>query len=176
MRPNTETERLHNQLVWLRRSVVVMGGLFAFVLFGGLADESDATDLKGRSLTLTTDDGRVWLTAKPLESGGELRLLTTEPNSGIQLSAETKQTLVGVSRTSLFPQVVLGLSADGEPQLLMSRRAADPTASVWLGEHPDKHGCVFFFDEQGNVIGRIPANAKWPMANPQGGEEENGNK
>ena len=126
----------------------------------GAGDERELPDLTGRSLTLATKDGRAWLTARPLESGGVLKVHSTEVNGGVSLRAEESQKFVAVSKDRLTPHVILGIDDDDSPSLLMTR--VDGTLCVSIGDHPDGHGCSLMFDSRETPISKAPAKTVWP--------------
>lgn len=106
---------------------VLVAGL-AFVLLGGLAAEPELQDLVGKSLKLQTEDGRIWLLARPLESGGQLQLLSAPvapslgPPPGIALYSEQGNWYVAIMTDEGSPEA--------QPQALVAVQKTHPR--LWL--------------------------------------------
>jgi len=109
------------------------------------ASEAPLGALEGTSLTLRTAEGRVWLTATPLETGGELYLRSTGKQPfhappGIHLRAEFDAQYAAFSGGGdPFPPIWVGIQED-RPGILLSR--PDGEQVVAIGLHPDGHGVV----------------------------------
>jgi len=94
--------RMEKRCRVLGRVIAVLVAGFSFVVIGGLAKEPELQDLVGKSLKLQTEDGRVWLVARPVESGGQVQLLSTPtvpsfgPGPGIMLYSGQDNWYLGI--------------------------------------------------------------------------------
>ena len=133
--------------------------LVAAVFLMGQGKEPKLRDLVGKSLTLRTEDGRVWLSARARKTGGEL-VLFSDPKLGvgITITAEKGRHFLEVVEGPLAPQLMLGVAQD-HPAIFMFR---DGTKIVEIGEHPDGHGVLGAFDKKGKPVWVAPANARKP--------------
>jgi len=103
---------------------------------GPRVQDLDAVDIVGRSLSLRTEDGHVWFSAFPLDTGGEV-WVRTRTGAGVQLRAEESQKFVGVTALPLAPQHGYGVFLDADEKA----RARTPRNTRWppseSGTQPD---------------------------------------
>ena len=148
---------LDRELRLQRLLTLVLGAAILFIAVSGQGQTTPAPELVGRSLTLVDQNGRVWLTARSTESGGELRIISggksAGPPPGIALIAEESQKYVSVFDGRELPLVDVGVS-DHRPTIRLAR--SDLSISAVVSEHADGHGCMVVFDGQGNALWAAP--------------------
>jgi hypothetical protein len=138
----------------------LIAAIAALIVLTGQAGTSSPRALEGTSLLLRTEDGRVWLQALPLDTGGELVIHTVDdtmgPPPGITLRAETGRKYVQISEGQEFPLVHMGV-LDSCPAFLMHRK--DMTIATGMGLDLDGDGYIAAMNCEGQRIWAGPASA-----------------
>ena len=128
----------------------------------GDEDEAQLGNLVGRSLTLKTADGHVWLEAKPESGGGRLQIVAHKHKAIVEIGSSDEQQYLIMEKGSLqkntYRQQIILKAADEKAQLAMLR--APNSVIAYLGYHPDNHGVAFVTDKSGKTIWIGPAGAQ----------------
>jgi hypothetical protein len=163
-------DRLERENKWIRRIGAVCLAVAAAVFLIGQGKDKGLPDLVGRSLTLRTAAGFVWLEAKPEKGGGLLQLKTEKPPfEGIWLQTGAEQKAIVIMSDRFEQQVLLG-TRDGSPQIGLATEGGRRIAMI--GEHPDGHGAFAAFDKDEKIAWKAPPGTRWPIKDAERPRED----